>query len=1516
MARRKRLNKRLVILLCAFGVILIAGLMIPLLAEPDPSSAAARGAREHEAAKAAIEQGDYEAATQHLQQAVRAYAQAANAAEDNADYWYELAQVHRTWSGVDQPIPSVTRSKSTEEWGEHVAALNKALTLDSNHRKAREAKAEVVWFQAHHARGGGWGPYIEEADKLLEIAPEHAVTYYRRGYANSRLFVLRDEDVYVQRAREDLRKATTLAPEEVDYWKQRLSFLEKYAPDALNDVYREALEHNPGNPELLVQHGQHALRREARIRDKRDLTEAEKQQADALHKMARQQFEQAIEAAEDTPVGHLALARLHLAEERPEEALAVLSKARQIAPDNGAVHLRLADAHAALDDSDAMIASLRDALDALPQPSRVGQASREQVVAQRRSTLVRLASLLLHKALQDADRRSALVDEVRQCVNALNALGGEPAGVLATLKAHIAWLSGDTERAVSILSQSLEEENLTSRGLNLLFNLYRQRDPGKAAKLLERLSATPDRLALRGLLQIQFRNYEQAARLVNRALASNPDHELAGQLRLALQALTRGATALPEDLTFDGFATNALLDAFMDRAEQLWAEDRQAAAVNLLTDLLNRAPTARPVISRLVTYYRRMNRPDAAERIIQAIKDRHPDDEQLNRFLDQLTARNPQERFQALLKSAEQADTPLVRHIAKAEVCATFNRTELFAEHVRKAAEIDPSDPRVVSLQFSHALSQEPPDWDLAEACVQRAREGNVDKVGGRYFEARLAAARGNRAAAIEAMDAAVEQRPGMKQWRMQLATLYRRTGQPDKAEQALRTVADADPTYAPAAIELASLLRARRRYDEFATWAIKAARLQPDDPRVKSWKQLIQENRADDDALEPFIRRRREMLKDAAADWTAQDLHNVNRLAQLCERAELIDQAERYYELLHRKSTNKLATATQLGTFHARQGNYGQLDAVMQDLLSSAPTNEAKSRAYVLYANILSGDKPDQAIKAYDAALAADAENAEAYAGKARLLARRGQLDKADATFSQALETIGETTSLLYQRAQVRLNTNRLSAAADDLDAVLAQAPDALQAMRLRAVVARRRNRPSVAKKYLNQALEMAPDSPDLLVQRAELHLSMNRPEAARADLQHIEMMDNPQMMAQVARAWMRLDEPDAAERILLRVLRGVDGDKPPETALRALIELYASQREWRRLVPVLRDAQRLFPDEPYYRLQEARMYAARQQRDAQLSTLKEAYESSPESLAVTGRYVDALLATDKPTQALQVLRNYEGNRPTLLEAYRARALLARGETAAGEKLLSSLLAAAEPRELGLIIEQVRVSYGSLARAANKLEALAGQREKTYSVQLTLGQWRMASGKEDAALRAFSRARDLAGSGPNRAIADYYIGLVHHQRNEPAAAVKSYRAALENNPQHFAALNNLAYLLSESNVGIEKLGEALKYAERARALRPEDANVQDTYGWILAQQGKHAEALEVLGLAVQIDRDNPTLRFHLGWAQEQLGELERAQAQYRQAKELDPEEGLATKIDEALRRVTEALRSRRETND
>ena len=111
----------------------------------------------------------------------------------------------------------------------------------------------------------------------------------------------------------------------------------------------------------------------------------------------------------------------------------------------------------------------------------------------------------------------------------------------------------------------------------------------------------------------------------------------------------------------------------------------------------------------------------------------------------------------------------------------------------------------------------------------------------------------------------------------------------------------------------------------------------------------------------------------------------------------------------------------------------------------------------------------------------------------------------------------------------------------------------------------------------------------------------------------------------------------------------------------------------------------------------------------------------------------------------------------------------------------------------------------------------------------------------------------------PNSAAAFMIKATQLQQSGKKAAAISQYEKILSKHPQHPQAMNNLAWLYHQTGDS-----RALKLAQTAYQQAPLSGSIADTYGWILFNSGRLAEAIPMLEKAAALEPDNQEIIKHL----------------------------------------------------
>src|SRR5207245_681313 len=146
------------------------------------------------------------------------------------------------------------------------------------------------------------------------------------------------------------------------------------------------------------------------------------------------------------------------------------------------------------------------------------------------------------------------------------------------------------------------------------------------------------------------------------------------------------------------------------------------------------------------------------------------------------------------------------------------------------------------------------------------------------------------------------------------------------------------------------------------------------------------------------------------------------------------------------------------------------------------------------------------------------------------------------------------------------------------------------------------------------------------------------------------------------------------------------------------------------------------------------------------------------------------------------------------------------------------------------------------------------------------LGKVQVQAGSTDLALATYQQSiRD------NPREVSFYIlsGELYEAQGKWDDAKAMYQQALNIQPEHPLASNNLAYVMLQQGGNVDV---ALAMAQTARRSMPDSPNAADTLGWAYYQKGVYHSAIDLFQESLRLsDRigaaDDPTVHYHLGLA-------------------------------------------------
>jgi tetratricopeptide (TPR) repeat protein len=131
-----------------------------------------------------------------------------------------------------------------------------------------------------------------------------------------------------------------------------------------------------------------------------------------------------------------------------------------------------------------------------------------------------------------------------------------------------------------------------------------------------------------------------------------------------------------------------------------------------------------------------------------------------------------------------------------------------------------------------------------------------------------------------------------------------------------------------------------------------------------------------------------------------------------------------------------------------------------------------------------------------------------------------------------------------------------------------------------------------------------------------------------------------------------------------------------------------------------------------------------------------------------------------------------------------------------------------------------------------------------------------------------------------------FSLGVLYEKTDRFPESIKEMEIVLQMDSNNADAMNFIGYSYADRGI---KLAEAEGLIRKALALKPGNAYMLDSLGWVCFRQNKFAEAIQYLKEAAAGLPQDTTIAEHLGDAYAESGKIDEARAIYLQVMKLDP---------------------------
>lgn len=535
---------------------------------------------------------------------------------------------------------------------------------------------------------------------------------------------------------------------------------------------------------------------------------------------------------------------------------------------------------------------------------------------------------------------------------------------------------------------------------------------------------------------------------------------------------------------------------------------------------------------------------------------------------------------------------------------------------------------------------------------------------------------------------------------------------------------------------------------------------------------------------------------------------------------------------------------------------------------------DDAASHVALAMLDLRENKVPDAATHA-DRALVLDPKFAPAHALKAGIHLLRNELDAAEASLKTAADFSPVRSPRRLSLARLQLARGETAAGRQTLEDAIKGAPDFLPASIMLAEVALSDGAYDEAQKHLTNVQTRDRDHPEAALLRARVHLARGENTTAIGLLENLvaRYPDAAPMHQILASAYLAANDTNRASASLARTVQ-----LAPENAdaiiMRSALQMRAGDPA--SAIPALRDVVRKHPENGRARILLADALRARGQPDEALQIYREAIEAAPNDPQLRyfagGLYIQ-LGQTDEARRAFEQGLRLKPDFTACVEQLVALDLAAEDLPAAAQRAETHAAAFPASAEAHVLVAKVAVAHEDIARAEAALRRAIESAPDAAAPYMLLAQLYLRGSRQDEALANLQTA---VAKNPRDVSALMLIGILQQEKGDLQAAREAYERLLQANPRFVPALNNLAYLCSES---FGELDRAYELANLAREIRPNDPIALDTFGWILFQRRDYTWALSVLSESASKLSENPEVHYHLGMTRYMLGDEAGARA-------------------------------------
>lgn len=879
---------------------------------------------------------------------------------------------------------------------------------------------------------------------------------------------------------------------------------------------------------------------------------------------------------------------------------------------------------------------------------------------------------------------------------------------------------------------------------------------------------------------------------------------------------------------------------------------------------------------------------------------------------------------------------PLLRELKLYEFEALRKGRKEAFPHLVEAEKIKNNDGRVLDLMWQYYVGEQ--NWNKASEYVEKLAALNWDQAEGLIYRYRQSMMRNDLRGAVQHAQDLTAKRPYFSRSWVFLAQALQAQGQTDLAINNYNLALDKQSENVDALAGLVSCYFQRREYSEAARVIETGMKAHPNNTFFKQQWTYYHMNFGDPKVIIEPAKADRDAAPDDVHKWI-----QLGRAQYMAARKKDADSAKYIADAKQTfaDAVKKFPGERVIWAFIEEISEFNKdLDggvAALRDMASRPEFKDSPDPYLMLADHYLKFEKPADAEATMKVALEKFNTNLDV---RRRLAAFYTQNKRYD----EALKLLDPSSPEAIVRQQI-VEILMLSGRFDDAEKLLrgliqSNPSDKAQLAQLHAllgVVLLNQKKPEQAMESLNTSLGIDARNQAALYSRGQMRLQSGAIEDAIKDLQFLRDLNPNHIEGRVslAEAFKQKQMYTDCARELEDALRRA----PMRRDIRInVISVYAATKDWSSAERLLKEAADAEPREIMWMRMQAKLWSVRGQHEKAALRIRDALAIADEKMKgeLLRDYMDILEAGKNWRQLLaecdQVFRASPQAANEAWWIYVKRAVANRNvdqkpeAMADFEKALSIAAAdknASQDVQIA-IMDRLAENMGK-EEAIRRVAALSsGTDAKSVRWKVVLAYLYMSNNQAKEATETIAQVRGQFGSleEKDRLNALNVSGTIYMMNQQFPEAKAVYEELLAKQPDHVAALNNLACLWAEHSEAPDRLAKALGYSTKAydamNRQNRQDSSVLDTHGWVNVLSGgtNLDRGIELLNASVKAG-EIPEAHYHLGEAyllkkfpDAAKSSLSRAaeMLQERKEKEQKTDEGLKQKVDQAREKAEKAL--------